>query len=164
MSNHAAARDHLRTSQRKRDSSGFKARAPSRPYRATSLSVFQDQVLLFALPIDFQHCFDDYDEDVKDSVEILVGGSTGMFYIGATVDPINRWRGRAVTERGSRMAGHAETWGRMHIIALRSYGAGKLETAIIRWAKEQWPDRCTNLAMDSRGQCRNGTNFIYICF
>ena len=118
-----------------------------------------------SLPIYFQHHFDEYDEDVKDSVEILVGEDClgPRFYVGATVDPITRWLGKEVTERGGSMQGHDASWNVMHMIAYRRSGAAELEKSIIIWAKDKWPSRCSNVAMDNRGQCRNSPNWIYIC-
>ena len=83
------------------------------------------------------------------------------FYVGATVDPVRRWLGSQYTDRGSPMPGHQDTWNCMFMVALQ-LRARELETQLITFAKLHWPDRCSNIANDARGQCR-GANWIYVC-
>ena len=60
------------------------------------------------------------------------------------------------------MLGHGRGgWSWMFLIALQM-DARQLETRLIEEAKHQWPQKCTNVAPDSRGQCR-GPNWIYVC-
>ena len=99
------------------------------------------------------------------------------FYIGATVDPLRRWfgegcnsttasTGRSNSRGDSPMPGHSTLWNAMFLVGIASNEGGRnaarsLETDLIKFAKTNWPESCTNRAVDARGQC-SGTNFIYM--
>ncbi len=90
---------------------------------------------------------------------------SGGFYIGGTVNPLRRWFGDPPTYPGpSRpMPGHCEQYSNMHLLAICDDSVGgRLETHLIRYAKDRFPELCLNIAMDSRG-LTDGLNWIYIC-
>ena len=90
---------------------------------------------------------------------------SGGFYIGGTVNPLRRWFGDPPTYTGpSRpMPGHCERYANMHLLAICDGSVGgRLETHLIKYAKDRFPELCLNMAMDSRG-LTDGLNWIYIC-
>lgn len=113
-----------------------------------------------ALPIDFHYAWDrNCSATLK---EVIYKYDVDRFYIGATVDPIRRWVGSACTDRGEPMKGHRRAgWNCMIMIGAED-DARQLEKRLIVESKQRWPDKCTNIAEDTRGQCR-GPNWIYVC-
>ena len=120
------------------------------------------RVVHCGLPMSFEHC--GLAENCSQTLQTLIQRhDVDLFYIGATVDPVRRWLGSACTARGEEpMLGHGRGgWSWMFLIALQT-DARQLEKRLIMEAKHQWPRKCTNVAEDSRGQCR-GPNWIYVC-
>ena len=94
-----------------------------------------------------------------------IAQGSGGFYIGGTVNPLRRWFGDPPTYTGpSRpMPGHCERYANMHLLAICDGSVGgRLETHLIKYAKDRFPELCLNMAMDSRG-LTDGLNWIYIC-
>lgn len=100
----------------------------------------------------------------KLNAELAEVHELGAFYIGATVNPVRRWMGDRDSLRGDKpMRGHGrDGWSIMFMLTLTTDGR-KLEQALIKYGKSNWPDLCTNIATDSRGQCP-GANWIYVCY
>lgn len=114
------------------------------------------------LPMSFEYC--GLSGNCCQTLQTLIQRhDVDLFYIGATVDPVRRWLGSACTDRGEKpMLGHGRGgWNWMFLIALQT-DARQLEKRLIVEAKHRWPEKCTNIAEDSRGQCR-GPNWIYVC-
>ncbi len=94
-----------------------------------------------------------------------IAHGSGGFYIGGTVNPLRRWFGAPPTYTGpSRpMPGHCERYDNMHLLAICDGSVGgRLETHLIKYAKDRFPAICLNKAMDSRG-LTDDLNWIYIC-
>jgi len=108
-----------------------------------------------------------YEADPKNSIRsLMVRMAVSRFYIGATIDPIRRWRGGTSDVRESEMPGHCQLWESMHLIAvceneLGQHAAKQLEAELIRFAKANWPETCANKVADARGQVM-GINFMYM--
>ena len=79
------------------------------------------------------------------------------FYVGGTVNVRRRWLGDLA------MQGHCESYSSMCIIgvAIGRLG-GRIEAALIDYAKNMFPLACENRCRDSRGLTA-GINFIYMC-
>ena len=63
------------------------------------------------------------------------------------------------------MRGHRESYSVLHVLHVaRGAQAGALETALLAAARRARPDFCRNIAMDSRGLCRDRSaiNFLYV--
>ena len=98
--------------------------------------------------------------ELKARVCTIAYGSGG-FYIGGTVNPLRRWLGDPGPSRP--MPGHCKQCGNMHLLAICDGSVGgRLETHLIQYAKDRFPELCLNIAMDSRG-LTDGLNWIYIC-
>ncbi len=91
----------------------------------------------------------------------------GRFYIGATCDPVRRWRGGWTRDNSSFMHGHHKTCKVMHVIAVRRGKKGAdLEDLLITKAKESYGfPWCANVAKGGGGFCHDGCtyNLLYIC-
>ena len=114
-----------------------------------------------SLPIMFEYV---RNPSCRDTLETLIGSGhhyVDFFYIGATQTPARRWLGGWSERDDKPMKGHCEKWEYMYMIALEKE-ARNLEKRLIEWAKQRWPDQCTNRAKDARGQCA-GPNWIYVC-
>ena len=87
----------------------------------------------------------------------LVCRADRPFYVGGTVNVRRRWLGDGT------MKPHSDSYDSMCILAIAAgkFG-GQLETQLIRYALDRFPQNCLNKAKDSRG-LSDGNNFIYLC-
>ena len=104
-------------------------------------------------------------ESFEATVEVVARESVledNSFYVGATQDPLRRWKGDPWAERA--MEGHQQRgYDHMHVIALkRTWEARRLEKRLIIHARGIFgKHRCANKSEDARGQAE-GDNFIYV--
>ncbi len=104
------------------------------------------------------------DDDVEAAVHRYVG-EMERYYIGSTTSPSWRWSGGESYTRAKPMEGHRTIFMMKWIFAARHGPAGgALEKCIIQSTAAAHPDKLNvNIAVDSRGTCRTGWNFLYVC-
>ena len=137
-----------------------KALAPS--MADLEIEFFEKKILRLNVPIHSHF----HEADPKDSISSLMRIWVSRFYIGATIDPIRRWLGGTSDGRESDMPGHCQEYHSMYLLVVSENKGGRpvarqLETELIRFAKENWPEICANKAADARGQV-DGLNFMYM--
>jgi hypothetical protein len=137
---------------------------PPGPSRADEeIEFFEKKIRRYQVPIHSHF----HETDPADSISFInLNRCVIRFYIGATIDPIRRWLGGTSDTRETDMPGHCQRYHSMYLLAVAENEAGKpaarqLETRLIRFSREKWPDICDNKADDARGQV-NGINFMYM--
>ena len=109
------------------------------------------------LPVVFQYVSDQALENAIYDIAPVADA----FYIGATTDPRRRWIG-GDSMRGY-MQGHSKVWDKLHVFHLSHSESSRCqETRLIEHCLGQYPGRCTNLAVDARGQVKGMPNFLYV--
>ena len=137
-----------------------------RDLEEVALSSVKEEVARLDLPIFVSLLSEGPQEFI---MSLMSRGHIESFYIGATVDPVRRWRGgnvRPLAKVEEAMPGHCHQWITMYLIAIATNQIGStagrvLETQLIKFAKAEWPSSCKNVAEDARGQCM-GINFMYM--
>ena len=127
------------------------------------IQYFENKIRRYKVPI-YSHFHEADPADSTSSINMRNG--VIRFYVGATIDPIRRWLGGTSDTRETDMPGHCQHYHSMFLLGVAENEAGKpaareLETRLIRFSQEKWPDICDNKADDARGQV-NGINFMYM--